>query len=120
MRRQPLDIEAIKRRLQVSFTSTDRRGKLYLALAEARTDCAALLDELARRDAALVEMALFFTRRIAELESQPHGQPMNPSRGAVNDAPTPLGLAQTSTASGAGPPAKVLGAREPDQRDPPT
>jgi hypothetical protein len=81
VRRQPkdtarLDTEVIKRRLHEPFHATDTRSKLYVALGQARSDCVALLNEVNRLNAALVELSMFFARRIDQLEQQQNHQPI--------------------------------------------
>jgi hypothetical protein len=65
-----LDTAAIARRLQKPIHATDTKGKLYLALSDARSDCADLLNEVERQNALIAQMAMAFAKRIEELERE--------------------------------------------------
>ena len=99
-----LDTDAIARRLAEPVGVRQTKGALYLTLTRTRNDCAALLAEVGRQRDSLVAVSTLLSQRIEQLEQQlHHGQPMNPSGEAVDDASAPYGLAQKNTGSGAGP-----------------
>lgn len=65
-----LDTAAIRSRLEAPIYATATKGRLYLALRDARSDCADLLQEVERQNDCLVQTVTAFIERIEQLERQ--------------------------------------------------